>query len=257
MITWSKFGRGQYNKLHVECVCKFDHLFSKRFIPESGNGTGPVQVRVSLGFTDVDTSNTLRFGTSNVSEKVVATAPPSSKFYHYTTRLGFFSVFAFILRKGVSIKMSINGFKSFVCCGEDHLEDPHEMELLKEVPCGELRSLDDSNHWRPELVAVSSEGKEADPSDGQFEFGGEASSWLAVEPNVFSLSSRSEDEQTGDESVHMSSSSDVTSGETAQQSSPHDSNESVAEAEINAMLESTTDPVGKVCHTFTAPLTQC
>ncbi len=150
--------------------------------------------------------------------------------------------------------MSIKGFKSFVCCEEDHSEDPHEMELLKEVPCGELRSLDDSNHWRAELVAVSSEGKEADPSDGQFEFGGEASSWLAVEPNVFSLSSRSEDEQTGDESVHMSSSSDVTSGETAQQSSPHDLNKSVAEAEINAMLESTTDPVGKVCHTFIAPL---
>ena len=146
--------------------------------------------------------------------------------------------------------MSISGFKSFACCGEEHSEDPHEMELLKEVPCGELRSLDGSNHWKAELVAVSTEGKEADPSDGQFEFGGEASSWLAVEPNVFSLSSRSEDEQTGDESVHMSSSSDVTSGETAQQSSPHDSSASAAETEINAMLESTTDPVGKVCNFF-------
>ena len=146
--------------------------------------------------------------------------------------------------------MSISGFKSFACCGEEHSEDPHEMELLKEVPCGELRSLDGSNHWKAELVAVSTEGKEADPSDGQFEFGGEASSWLAVEPNVFSLSSRSEDEQTGDESVHMSSTSDVTSGETAQQSSPHDSSASAAETEINAMLESTTDPVGKVCNFF-------
>ena len=151
--------------------------------------------------------------------------------------------------------MSISGFKSFACCGEEHLEDPHEMELLKEVPCDELRSLDGSNHWKAELVAVSTKGKEADPSDGQFEFGGEASSWLAVEPNVFSLSSRSEDEQTGDESVHMSSSSDVTSGESAQQSSPHDSSASAAETEINAMLESTTDPVGKVCHFLCAILT--
>ena len=64
----------------------------------------PVQVLVSLGFTDVDTSNFLRFDTSNVSEKVVATASPSQKIYHHTKRVGKLFHFAFYCGKNEAPK---------------------------------------------------------------------------------------------------------------------------------------------------------
>lgn len=148
--------------------------------------------------------------------------------------------------------MNINGFKSLMCCGEENVEDTHEMELLKEDPSSEIRSLDDSNHWQSEPIAGSFEDKEADPQDAQFEFGGEASAWLAVEPNIFvtPCESRSEDDLACDESVHLSSSSDITSGESSQHLYAKNINLSSAEAEIRAMLQSPTDPVGKVLLCF-------
>lgn len=143
----------------------------------------------------------------------------------------------------------MNGYKSLVCCAEEHVEDPHEMELLKVDASSEVHSMDDSNHWKTEPIAGGSDGKGADAHDAHFEFGGEASAWLTVEPNIFvtPCTSRSEDELGGDESVQLSSSSDITSGESSQRQHANKAiNASTAEAEISAMLQSPTDPVGKV-----------
>lgn len=144
----------------------------------------------------------------------------------------------------------MNGYKSLVCCGEENVEDPHEMELLKVDPSSEVHSMDDSNHWKTEPIAGGFDGKGPDAHDAHFEFGGEASAWLTVEPNVFvtPCTSRSEDDLGGDESVQLSSSSDITSGESSQrhQGTKAIINASAAEAEISAMLQSPTDPVGKV-----------
>jgi hypothetical protein len=135
-----------------------------------------------------------------------------------------------------------------MCCSEEaSYEEPHEMELMQDINQDAIRSLDGSNHWRAEEPPVLSEEEHA-----KFIFGGSASSWLSTEPIIFSDENPDsilvcDEDETSCNPVDQDGcvSSDQTSGE----SSFHrvESRDLLtAEEEIDAMIQSPTDPVGKV-----------
>lgn len=147
-------------------------------------------------------------------------------------------------------------FPNFMCCAEDaqHLEDRREIVLLQDAGADFLPTLDGSDHWKPDDLAVADTSVEETP----FVFGGAASSWLSSEPVVFSDSNPDSilacDDEEGDAPLgeaedtggFLSASSDATFVQSSEQASGDDSN-LTAEQEINEMIQSPTDPVGKVC----------
>lgn len=157
----------------------------------------------------------------------------------------------------------MNHFSNLMCCGDDAVEDAHEMELLKDVNGEALPNLDETIHWKvvDSSVQESATQHENDASDSSFVFDGENPAWLISEPFVFvgsahekltdeELKEKSEeDERYYDDSGHISSTSDLTSGDSIFVSSV-----SSAEYEINTMIQSPTDPVGKVRTTYVRSL---
>lgn len=149
----------------------------------------------------------------------------------------------------------MNHFSNLMCCGDDAVEDAHEMELLKDVNGDALTNLDETIHWKvvDSSVQDSSTQQEHDASDSSFVFDGENPVWLISEPFVYIDADRDkltdegqkeksdEDERYYDDSGHISSTSDLTSGD-----SIYVSSSSSVEYELNAMIQSPTDPVGKV-----------
>lgn len=139
-------------------------------------------------------------------------------------------------------------FSSFMCCSEEaSYEEPHEMELMQDINQDAIPSLDGSNHWRGEEPPVLSEEEHV-----KFIFGGSASSWLSTEPIIFSDENPDsilacDEDETSSNPVDQDGcvSSDQTSGE----SNFHrvESRDLLTvEEEIDAMIQSPTDPVGKV-----------
>lgn len=140
---------------------------------------------------------------------------------------------------------------NLMCCSDEMYEDPHEIELLKEVNHEAIPSLDGSNHWKADSSSLGGDSVVEVP----FIFGGSASTWLC--PESIQLSDANPDsilacdiENDGavyDESVGQPSAS----SESCEAKEPMDVTSSSAqsysaELEIEAMIESPTDPVGKV-----------
>lgn len=145
-----------------------------------------------------------------------------------------------------------------MCCADDSVEDAHEMELLKDVNGDALPNLDETIHWKVVDNSVHESPPahcEHDPSDSSFVFDGENPSWLIAEPFVYvatgnlgesesakeDMQDNSDDTHYYDDAGHVSSTSDLTSGDSIYVDSSRN-----AEREINVMIQSPTDPVGKV-----------
>jgi hypothetical protein len=152
-------------------------------------------------------------------------------------------------------------FSNFVCCSEDgHCEDPQEIVLLQQVGSELPQSLDGSSHWKTDLGCT-----DATVEGVSFVFGGSASSWLSSDPVAFSDTNPDsilEDDGTGyndysgDGGGYVCAASDTTC---ARSSGHTDGGTSAltAEQEIEEMIQSATDPVGKVhalLHMFYAHL---
>lgn len=149
----------------------------------------------------------------------------------------------------------MNHFSNLMCCADDAVEDAHEMELLKDVNTDSLPNLDETVHWKvaDNSVNGSSTQCEHDASDSSFVFDGENPTWLIAEPFVYPAGAgghvevddggveMNEDTHYYDDTGHISSTSDLTSGDSIYVSSSRN-----AEYEINTMIQSPTDPVGKV-----------
>ena len=144
----------------------------------------------------------------------------------------------------------MNSFSSCMCCtGSDdhHFDDVHERDLLQDdVEILANSSMDGSSHWQVD--------GNAPVEDVNFIFGGEASNWLCVEPTNFSDTCpdsilKPTNEMDASYDGLSSATSDITSKES---SFPRGLNSSdalgniIAEDEVNVMIQSTTDPVGKV-----------
>lgn len=146
-------------------------------------------------------------------------------------------------------------FSNFMCCTEDaqHYEDRREIVLLQDAGADFLPTLDGSSHWKPDDLMVA----DAAVEEPQFVFGGAASSWLSSEPVVFSDSNPDsilacdDDEDDGamgecdDNAGCLSASSVATIAHSSVPASGSQSNLN-AEQEIDEMIQSPTDPVGKV-----------
>jgi hypothetical protein len=152
-------------------------------------------------------------------------------------------------------------FPNFVCCSEDvHYEDPHEIVLLQEVGSELPQSLDGSSHWKTDLGCT-----DATVEGVGFVFGGSASSWLSSDPVAFSDTNPDsilEDDGTGynDDSGDGGGGGGgygcAASDTTCARSSGHTdgcTSALTAEQEIEEMIQSATDPVGKVYALFHAP----
>lgn len=143
-------------------------------------------------------------------------------------------------------------------------KEKQEIELLKEVECEGLPNLDDSNHWTMDNNSLIGAA-----DDVQFIFGGPGSHWLGVEedslintsnPDSF-LQCNGSDELvfTGTDDGYDMYDSDSESDNidkddddilkiefAVNNSRDSDRAELSAVSKINAMIHSSTDPVGKV-----------
>jgi hypothetical protein len=135
-----------------------------------------------------------------------------------------------------------------MCCSEEaSYEEPHEMELMQEINHDAIPSLDGSNHWKAEEPPVFNGEEQV-----KFIFGGSASSWLSAEPIIFSDDNPDsilacDEDETSSNAVDQDAcvSSDRTSGESSFRR-VESGDQLTAEEEIDAMIQSPTDPVGKV-----------
>ena len=141
----------------------------------------------------------------------------------------------------------MNRLSGYMCCRQDEddtADDPHEIELLKDMECDVIHHSDDSVHWKGDKV---DEDLGDIGGDNQAEDG-----WLAVQPNMFqdeaaALNAKIDEERIAEEKDY--SSSDMTSKESSMQHSEEDQRVLLdAEKEINVMILSPTDPCGKVSY---------
>ena len=163
----------------------------------------------------------------------------------------------------------MNQLSHLICCNDSvDYKETNEIELLKDVVYDGLASMDDSNHWKMDNDTLIDSG-----DDVKFIFGGSGSHWLGVEgepifddynPDSFLQCNVSDDvvsTRTGeneherdleyncedyeddnadnDEDLKVGF-SDITSRESSERNGVD------AVTLIHAMIQSSTDPVGKV-----------